>query len=203
MDEFREVGIDEFLRRHAHGRKPFSLFIRHDGVDYPFKALWAAAHRPQITATDFGYRSAIRPLEDMGFGERIHLRGRKSGMILKDSVEDREAFLGELFEEGERYTAEVELIRRNKRLVSLAKGYFKAVCEACGFDFGDFYGEHGEGYIECHHVDPLASRDASGLVTPPERLAMLCANCHRMVHRGEYVLTVNELKEIIERNRST
>ena len=28
-------------------------------------------------------------------------------------------------------------------------------CEACGFDFGKTYGDRGQGFIECHHVEPL------------------------------------------------
>ena len=29
-------------------------------------------------------------------------------------------------------------------------------CEVCGFHFGHCYGKLGEGFIECHHLRPLA-----------------------------------------------
>jgi predicted HNH restriction endonuclease len=31
----------------------------------------------------------------------------------------------------------------------------RLVCEACGFDFHKRYGDHGEGFIECHHTKPV------------------------------------------------
>ncbi|MES9508566.1 MULTISPECIES: HNH endonuclease [unclassified Streptomyces] len=55
-------------------------------------------------------------------------------------------------------------------------------CSVCAFDFGRRYGTLGEGYIEVHHVLPL---HLSGpRETRLEDLAFLCANCHRMCHRG-------------------
>ncbi|MEV7957828.1 HNH endonuclease [Streptomyces sp. NPDC058316] len=55
-------------------------------------------------------------------------------------------------------------------------------CSVCTFHFGQRYGILGEGYIEVHHVLPL---HLSGpRETKLEDLAFLCANCHRMCHRG-------------------
>ncbi|WP_327367618.1 HNH endonuclease [Streptomyces sp. NBC_01217] len=55
-------------------------------------------------------------------------------------------------------------------------------CSVCTFDFGQRYGILGEGYIEVHHVLPL---HLSGpRETKLEDLDFLCANCHRMCHRG-------------------
>ncbi|MFI9645925.1 HNH endonuclease [Streptomyces sp. NPDC052040] len=55
-------------------------------------------------------------------------------------------------------------------------------CEVCGFDFARAYGDLGEGYIEVHHVTPL--HVAGHRETKLDDLACLCANCHRMCHRG-------------------
>lgn len=55
-------------------------------------------------------------------------------------------------------------------------------CEVCTFDFARTYGDVGEGYIEVHHVTPL---HVSGIrKTGLDDLICLCANCHRMCHRG-------------------
>lgn len=67
-------------------------------------------------------------------------------------------------------------------------------CMVCGFNFEKIYGQLGKGFIEVHHIVPLA--DAGKSLTDPEKdLVVLCANCHRMVHRRRGMcLTVEELK---------
>ena len=72
-------------------------------------------------------------------------------------------------------------------------------CEICGFDFLKTYGERGKGYIEVHHVLPL---HASGPVKSRlDDLALLCSNCHRMIHRRGW-LTPKELKDILDEVRT-
>jgi hypothetical protein len=56
-------------------------------------------------------------------------------------------------------------------------------CEVCRFDFEESYGALGEGYCEVHHLTPLAKTSTSGR-TRLEDLAIVCSNCHRMIHRG-------------------
>lgn len=67
-------------------------------------------------------------------------------------------------------------------------------CMACGFNFEKTYGPVGKGFIEVHHVVPLA--DAGKSITDPATdLIVLCANCHRIVHRKRgYCLSLDELK---------
>jgi 5-methylcytosine-specific restriction protein A len=74
-------------------------------------------------------------------------------------------------------------------------------CEACGFDFEQTYGELGEGFIHVHHVIPL---HFSGVVdTRLDDLALLCANCHQMVHRGRpRWKTPAELRNILVERRT-
>lgn len=68
----------------------------------------------------------------------------------------------------------------------------KLACEVCDFDFTAVYGERGAGFIEVHHNVPLAS-PAMTRKTKLSDLACVCANCHRMLHRGG-ILTVAELR---------
>lgn len=72
----------------------------------------------------------------------------------------------------------------------------RLVCEACGFDFSAFYGKLGEGYCEVHHKIPLASLDGKR-ITKLDDLAIVCSNCHRMIHRKALMPSVAELKEQI------
>jgi hypothetical protein len=85
-----------------------------------------------------------------------------------------------------------ELVRLFKSAVLSRDGRLR--CEVCAFDFAETYGAHGEGYAEAHHCTPLASLTKStrfGI----EDLALVCANCHRMLHRPP-LPTVEALREI-------
>ena len=66
-------------------------------------------------------------------------------------------------------------------------------CEACGFDFFETYGERGLGFIECHHTTPV-SEMVPGHRPKQSEFALLCANCHRMIHARRPWLTVAALK---------
>ncbi|NPD04513.1 HNH endonuclease [Nocardioides sp. zg-1308] len=83
-------------------------------------------------------------------------------------------------------------IRKRKIAAVQAAGLLIA-CEVCEFDFGRAYGDLGDGYIEVHHVLPL---HASGPTTTRlSDLALLCSNCHRMIHRARPWLTPEELRD--------
>lgn len=89
--------------------------------------------------------------------------------------------------EGLRMSRERFFFSRNQKLVQDAKDYYGYTCQACKFNFKEKYGHLGEGYIECHHTDPLSERSESEwskeLTTTVEQVLVLCANCHRMIHR--------------------
>ena len=75
-----------------------------------------------------------------------------------------------------------ELIDRKKK--DFARSHDGRVfCEVCQFDFSARYPVAlGEGFIEVHHLSPLASQDQPRRTTFSD-LLLLCSNCHRMVHR--------------------
>lgn len=89
-----------------------------------------------------------------------------------------------------------------KRAIKLAKSKGnKIICETRGFDFEQKYGERGKGFIEGHHKTFLSkAADENGQETKPEDIALLCSNCHSMIHRRKPWLTIEELREIIEAN---
>lgn len=86
---------------------------------------------------------------------------------------------------------------RNTNLVKKKKQSAKALCcKVCGFDFLAVYGEIGRGYIECHHTLPI-SEYSSERKTRLEDLALVCANCHRMLHRRRPWLSIDALSTLI------
>ncbi|WP_406266432.1 HNH endonuclease [Actinacidiphila glaucinigra] len=85
---------------------------------------------------------------------------------------------------------------RTKKIAAVLKAGGSLACQACGFDFEAVYGERGEGYIECHHVVPL--HKAGEGTTKLSDLALICSNCHRMIHRSARWLTPSELRALVE-----
>ena len=95
----------------------------------------------------------------------------------------------------ERDTAFTRKLKQN-RLATTGK----LQCDACSFDFYATYGERGIGFIEAHHKNPLASL----LVPKPTKaseMALVCSNCHSILHRGFPKLTVEKLHLLIEDNK--
>ncbi|GGQ44143.1 HNH endonuclease [Couchioplanes azureus] len=84
---------------------------------------------------------------------------------------------------------------RRAKLAQVKKAGLAIACEVCGFDFGKTYGPHGADYIECHHRTPLHVTGPT--TTSLQDLALLCSNCHRMIHRSKSWLTVDELRAIV------
>jgi predicted HNH restriction endonuclease len=72
-------------------------------------------------------------------------------------------------------------------------------CACCGFDFEAMYGEVGQGYIEAHHIVPVSELPARGGQTRIEDLVLVCANCHRMLHRRRPWLGLTELRKLLRR----
>lgn len=83
------------------------------------------------------------------------------------------------------------LIARKKESVLNTLG--KLACEVCNFDFRASYGERGNGFIECHHTKPV-SELKPGQKTNLSDLALVCSNCHRMIHRRKPLLTIEQLR---------
>jgi HNH endonuclease len=87
-----------------------------------------------------------------------------------------------------------------KKAQALAK-HSRLLGEVCGFDFGAFYGALGEGFCEVHHTIPLAALDGKRVTTLAE-LAILCSNCHRVIHRHKPMPSIPDLKAHIDRGKT-
>lgn len=109
------------------------------------------------------------------------------------------------YSEAKRLASERYFFARNPSLVKAAKNKHGGVCEVCKFDFYLVYGDLGEGFIEAHHKKPLSERPeaewSEELKSCVDDIAVLCSNCHRMIHRKKPALTVDQLREILELNK--
>lgn len=106
------------------------------------------------------------------------------------------------FTEGAIEEMVIELRKRNPQLKKSAVEALGVTCQVCGFNFAEFYGEIGKGYIEIHHIHPLSENDESRQTTLDD-VAMVCSNCHRMLHRnGKNALPVEDLIKFIEAKKA-
>jgi len=88
------------------------------------------------------------------------------------------------------------LVKKKKERALIESG--KLRCDVCLFDFELQYGDLGRGFIECHHTLPL-SRLQPNQKTGLSDLALVCSNCHRMLHRANIYLPVSALKKMVVR----
>ncbi|MBI2908126.1 MAG: HNH endonuclease [Chloroflexi bacterium] len=70
-------------------------------------------------------------------------------------------------------------------------------CQVCGFSFVERYGDLGRGFIEAHHTLPVAQLK-KGSRTSVDDIALVCSNCHRMIHSGEKSLEIDELRQLYQ-----
>ncbi|UPT68069.1 MAG: hypothetical protein M0D57_05255 [Sphingobacteriales bacterium JAD_PAG50586_3] len=95
---------------------------------------------------------------------------------------------------------------RNRFVVALAKANFKnehgkLFCEACKENHLEKYGKDYEGCIEAHHMLPV-SKMKEGHKTKAKDFVMLCANCHRIVHRkNPWLTTIEEIRKIVQKTK--
>lgn len=96
--------------------------------------------------------------------------------------------------EGQLLLREHVVRERNADLVKKFKNSLSSFkCTVCGFDFGQTYGKIGRGFIEAHHVEPIASKTASS-ITKLDDLIAVCSNCHRMLHRKYPPYSADEIR---------
>jgi hypothetical protein len=77
-------------------------------------------------------------------------------------------------------------LRAAKIKDALARKNGRLICEVpgCEFDFLKRYGEIGRNYAHVHHKEQLSKAPKSGKKVTLADLAIVCANCHAMVHVG-------------------
>ena len=78
------------------------------------------------------------------------------------------------------------------------------MCQACDLDFAQRYGAIGEGFIEARHLKPIATLEEGVPVTYDVAgdFAVLCANCHRMIHRFANPRDLVTFRALVQSNTS-
>lgn len=124
---------------------------------------------------------------DHATGRRLLVRGERpsnaplevvDGELVGFEGKNREKFIAHRQREG--------WMRREKIRDVMQKNKGRLLCEVrkCGFDFKKRYGPLGEGYAHVHHLIPLRRAPRQGREVRLSDLAVVCANCHAMIHLG-------------------
>lgn len=101
--------------------------------------------------------------------------------------------------EGAKKQITVNVYERNTRARQLCIEKYGYQCCVCDFNFEEYYGEVGKGFIEVHHLIPLSEVRKEYEVDPVNDLRPLCSNCHVMIHRGNF--SIEELRNRIRKNK--
>ncbi len=96
---------------------------------------------------------------------------------------------------------EVNGFERDATARAICIRHYGTICSVCGFDFKDKYGLIGEGYIHVHHLIPISLIRENYVIDPIQDLRPICPNCHAMVHRESPPILIDDLREIIRKNR--
>ncbi len=106
-----------------------------------------------------------------------------------------------VFPEGREIESKHKVRERNQAVIKKAKEIFKRkhgklFCQVCDFSFSERYGDIGLDFIEGHHTIPLSRLNAE-TKTRPSDIALVCSNCHRMLHRKRPWLEMSKLTQLI------
>lgn len=143
-----------------------------------------ASNPERLSLTASAIRSAIeKPSDDLDLSR-------------PEEPEIQEAEEGRVLTRLHRFRERDRKLVESKKKEALRK-FGRLSCDACGFDFSHKYGPPGNGIIDIHHTIPVHTL-GQGQKTRLEDLALLCANCHRMVHSSRKWLSIHEVRKLVK-----
>lgn len=128
---------------------------------------------------------------------------QEQGIETPSGPQPLDNYAGVIIEEGTVIHRSVKQRTRSRRLRDAAITVFRQqhgrlFCTVCGFDFEATYRELGRDFIEVHHTEIIREGDPVDLMIALERVAPVCANCHRMLHRRPgVIIALQELRAIV------
>lgn len=188
--EIKRLGV-------APGRASRYYDLMLDGKSYPPKYVISLAHRfahgkefparrfNAVEAKDYFLRSGYKVLDRRAQARKVVAPQDDESAF----PEGRERF------KQHRYLERDSAITRKAKRKRLAEAE-KLECDVCGFNFESKYGDLGKGFIEAHHVIPVAKLDGKAK-TKTSDLGLVCSNCHRMLHRGPAPLSISDLRRVV------
>lgn len=112
-----------------------------------------------------------------------------------DDYDPQEAAEGKILTRMHRLRERRRKLVNDKKKEAMRK-HGRLTCEVCGFNFADRYGSTATDVIDVHHTRPVHMLKA-GEKTNIKDLALLCSNCHRMVHSSKNWLSLDQVRALL------
>ncbi len=186
--DFRQTRWKDYAKHFAYDEE---IPIR---KGYGEMLLWAGKFAQEISKTDI-HQLYWKGDEYSWVISGLCWSGLSPRQLEPDPI-DIDDFLG--FPEGDE-KRRMHLVReRNQTVIRKAKEIALErdpllKCEVCDFSFNERYGELGQNFVEAHHKIPIAKLK-KGSITRVDDIALVCANCHRMIHNGDKTISVEDLR---------
>lgn len=207
-----DTEITGLLQEELHGTQ----------IDYPdtFFYLWKSLD-PQISLEEININfnnSTIFPFWKKQAEETLSVWSRNGRIIAKNRTyrwtgplplkKEEEEVLKEAETDGLPYKTLSEAkkyhlhrsIERHPQNAKIVKQLLGTKCMACDIEMKEVYGSIGEELIDVHHLIPLGKLIEGIIIqyNPKTDFAVLCPNCHRIIHRMDDVNDVNGVRNLIK-----
>jgi len=137
------------------------------------------------------YPNLAKALEELGMAS-------SSAIYFPEEVSESSIFV-----EGAVRKVTVNAYERNAEARSKCINQYGVCCSVCNFNFENFYGEVGKGFIHVHHLRQLSEISREYEVNPITDLKPVCPNCHAIIHRKTPPYTIEEVKAMISQKAVT
>lgn len=172
----------KLVAQHGYRLFTFPMVREEDGTQGPSKL---RSFEAVLTPRELGHEQG----DWFAYGDR-------PDVPLTEEVQEAERYI-----EGASRTVLVNAYERSRQARAACIAKFGAVCAVCGFDFESRYGPEMRGFIHVHHLVPLAALREQYELDPAKHLRPVCPNCHAVIHHGNQLLSIEDVKRRMRRAR--
>jgi hypothetical protein len=167
--------------------KSTKYYIKICGTNPQEIARWFASHKINFEG-DFHECGKCNP--------GINILIKNLSILYGDEVAPDEDYV-----EGSVKRVLVNKYERNAKARKACLAFYGYSCVVCKFNFLDTYGDLGKNFIHVHHEKAISEIGRRYRLDPIKDLKPLCPNCHSMAHAGSPLLSINELRKVLEKHR--
>ena len=180
-------------------------------VNSDSKEEWAIAFQfdeivdPPVLRTSLLVHPALKELDVIRFPNATNFKvGAAEWDFLEKEIRERSQALADEVEasveypEGAVKRVFVNAYERSGPARKNCINHHGTTCAVCTFNFEEFYGSMGEGFIHVHHLLDLSLTKPGQKVDGVKDLRPVCPNCHAMLHKSRPAHSIEWLKKQIQ-----
>jgi hypothetical protein len=202
---FRALRTDRAVAYLNPSRGGIRLFLAIDPKDHdalqptPSSSSWAARFPSVFPIADEGDLPEAARFIAKSHAAMSRLPGGKA-VRRPEHVSAEELLADAKYLEGAARRVAVNAYERNRQAREACLRHYGRTCIVCGFDFESTYGSAAAGYIQVHHVVPIAQIGRAYRLDAIEDLRPVCPNCHAVIHRREPPFSIKEVRMMLGTN---